>query len=114
MFIFFRVPFRARLGEWDSAQNIEPLPVIDMNVTKVVIHPQYNPKNLRFDLAILFLDKPVELGASPTIAHICLPSQPLSNLRCWVSGWGKSDFSNSGSYQAVLVSDVKLIMNMTY
>lgn len=86
MFISFRVPFRARLGEWDSAQNIEPLPVIDMDVTKVVIHPQYSPKNLRFDLAILFLDRPVELGASPTIAHICLPSQPLSNLRCWVSG----------------------------
>jgi hypothetical protein len=114
----------ALLGEWDASKTAEPLPTLNVAVKKIVIHPNFNPRNLRFNLALLFLETPVPLGENPVITNICLPSRPLVNMtrRCWVSGniklfsnlmnnsiqlknlgWGKSDFSTTSKLQEILV-----------
>lgn len=38
----------------------------------------------------------------PTITTACLPSTVINgNIRCWVAGWGRNDFTTTGSYQAI-------------
>lgn len=35
---------------------------------------------------------------------------PVAGIRCFVSGWGKNDFANTGQYQAIMRAiDVPLI-----
>lgn len=43
----------------------------------------------------------IPLGQTPSITNACLPSNSITGIRCWVSGWGKNDFSTVGSYQAI-------------
>lgn len=70
-------------------------------MTRIFIHPQYVASNLKNDIAILRLATSVPLGTSPTIGTACIPSILLTNVRCWVSGWGRNDFSSNGAYQAI-------------
>lgn len=37
----------------------------------------------------------------PTITTACLPSTVVTSIRCWVAGWGRNDFTNTGAYQAI-------------
>lgn len=41
------------------------------------------------------------LGQTPTITIGCLPSAPITGLRCYTAGWGKNDFTN-GAFQAII------------
>lgn len=61
-------------------------------VRDVVIHEQYNPRSLHNDVALLLLEKPLELDLH--IRPICLPSQgeSMDGRQCVVSGWGKDVF----------------------
>lgn len=101
---------RVRLGEWDAANTNEPIQPLQQVVARIFVHPNFNSANLKNDVAILRLTTPVALGQYPTIGTACLPTAPMTNQRCFVSGWGKNDFSNSGSYQAIQKEvDVPLI-----
>ncbi|KAG5668605.1 hypothetical protein PVAND_016541 [Polypedilum vanderplanki] len=97
----FGRPLRVRLGEWDASGATEPIPAQEYQVARVFIHPQYTASNLRNDIAILRLATPVTLGQTPSITPACLPATLVNGIRCFVAGWGKSDFSNNGQYQAV-------------
>lgn len=89
------------MGEWDASSSTEPIPAQEFQVVRIFVHPQYTASNLRNDVAILRLQTPVQLGQVPTITTACLPSTVLSNIRCWVAGWGRIDFSNNGAFQAI-------------
>lgn len=108
------VQLRVRLGEWDASNTREPLPAQEQVVSRIFIHPNFNPNNLKNDVAILRLTTPINLGQYPTISTICLPTTTYVGNRCFVSGWGKNDFSNAGTYQAIQKEvDVPVLDNPT-
>lgn len=93
---------KVRLGEWDASTSVEPVPPQEYNVARIFVHPSYTASNLRNNIAILRLVNPVSLGTVPTITTACIPSTLVNaNIRCYVSGWGRNDFSASGQYQPV-------------
>merc|ERR1711915_741901 len=75
----------------------------DRYADSVKIHPEFNPKNLANDFALIFLDKEFDLDFH--IDTICLP-EPKDDITnyapCYATGWGKDRFDNSGIYQVVL------------
>ncbi|KAI1240555.1 Acrosin [Lamprotornis superbus] len=59
------------------------------HVKQVLIHSYYNADNMKYDIALMELDHPVE--CSPYIQLACVPDATLivSELQnCWVAGWG--------------------------
>ncbi|XP_026826971.1 uncharacterized protein LOC105286577 [Ooceraea biroi] len=94
---------KVRLGEWDSAATTEPYPYKEFLIQRITTHPGYNSGNLVNDIAVLKLNGVVETADSPNINTVCLTSTPPTpGRRCWVAGWGKNAFGNSGSYQSIL------------
>ncbi|XP_032672431.1 phenoloxidase-activating factor 2-like isoform X2 [Odontomachus brunneus] len=94
---------KARLGEWDAQSTTEPDPYVDISVSRVTLHPQYNSQNLQNDIAVLKLSSAAPISTSPNINTACLPSaEPAPGTRCWVSGWGKDAFGPNGKYQSKL------------
>lgn len=95
--------YKIRAGEWDTQTTKELYPHQDRYVKSTVIHKDYYSGALFNDVAILFLESPVELGE--TINTLCLPTQDLvipSGTRCYASGWGKDVFGKKGQYQVIL------------
>ncbi|NXM80515.1 ACRO protein, partial [Oenanthe oenanthe] len=59
------------------------------HVKQVLIHSYYNSNNMKYDIAILELDHPVQ--CSQYIQLACVPDAQLrvSELQnCWIAGWG--------------------------
>ncbi|XP_044259182.1 phenoloxidase-activating factor 2-like [Tribolium madens] len=92
-----------RAGEWDSKTIQEPLKHQDVKVSSAAVHPQFNNKNLKNDIALLFLESPVSLEENH-ISLACLPKQNKapSSSRCYVNGWGKNHFGKDGVIQNIL------------
>jgi len=93
-----------RCGEWDTQTNSEPLPHQDRKVKEIILHPQYNKRNLGNTAAILILEEDFELAQH--IDTICLPDINDSDEQnhgeeCYVKGWGKDKWEE-GDYQVVL------------
>lgn len=65
---------KARLGEWDAQVTTEPNPYVDIAVSKITLHPQYNSQNLQNDIAVLKLNSAAPISTSPNINTACLPS----------------------------------------
>ncbi|XP_066989109.1 phenoloxidase-activating factor 2-like isoform X2 [Macrobrachium rosenbergii] len=97
---------KVRLGELDvkSPQDHPQYPHVEVIVDNVIIHPNFNSQNLANDVALLHLSRPVDLGKYPHIGTACLPEQGqvFYGQSCWVTGWGKDAFEDSGSFQNVL------------
>lgn len=72
---------RVRMGEWNAAGVIEPLPAQEFIVARVFVHPNFNPLNLVNDVAVLRLTAAVPLGTLPTITTACLPVGPSIGQR---------------------------------
>ncbi|XP_059244557.1 transmembrane protease serine 9 isoform X4 [Mustela nigripes] len=85
---------RAQLGT-ASLAGIGGTPV-KVGLRRAVLHPQYNPGILDFDVAVLELARP--LGFNPFIQPVCLPLAiqkfPVGR-RCVVSGWGSTQEGNA-------------------
>uniref|UniRef100_A0A1B6KF59 Phenoloxidase-activating factor 2 n=1 Tax=Graphocephala atropunctata TaxID=36148 RepID=A0A1B6KF59_9HEMI len=90
-----------RAGEW-SVRNLELYPVQNVKVKHVTVHEEYFAEKLHNDIALLFLESPVDLMAS--VATVCLPSQGenFDNNTCMASGWGKDVFGPAGQYQDIM------------
>ncbi|NXM39432.1 ACRO protein, partial [Gymnorhina tibicen] len=61
------------------------------NVKQLVVHQDYNPDDITYDIALLELDEPAQ--CSPYIQLACVPDTMLrvSELQnCWVAGWGST------------------------
>merc|ERR1712198_249683 len=92
--------FKIRLGEWQVNTFDEPLPYLDVDIAAVTVHPQFNPRNVHNDIAVLELVEP--LAFQYHINSICLPSpgQTFWGQRCIATGWGKDSFD--GNYQHIM------------
>lgn len=68
---------KARLGEWDAQVTTEPNPYVEISISKITVHPQYNSQNLQNDIAVLKLCSAAPIS-SPNINTACLPSGAVS------------------------------------
>lgn len=84
---------RAQLGT-ASLSGIGGSPV-KVGLRRVVLHPQYNPSILDFDVAVLELAKP--LVFNKYVQPVCLPLAiqkfPVGR-KCVISGWGNTQEGN--------------------
>ncbi|GAB6025562.1 AAEL001675-PA [Chamberlinius hualienensis] len=95
---------RIRLGDWDVSAEAETFPFVERIVTEVYIHPYFYPGNLQNDVAILRLDRPVDLISNTHITPVCLPPrfEHFTGQRCVVTGWGKDAWGLQGTYSHIL------------
>merc|ERR1712110_892686 len=93
---------KIRCGEWDTQNQTEPRPHQDRYVQTLDIHPEFNPRNLANDWAVLYTAQNFDLQAH--IDTICLPQpEELFDFQtCFATGWGKDEFGAAGNYQVVL------------
>ncbi|XP_074239267.1 putative serine protease 29 [Saimiri boliviensis] len=64
-----------------------------LNVSRVIVHPDYVAAHLGFDLALLRLATPVEAASS--VRPVTLPPEALNFTpedKCWLSGWGRTSY----------------------
>ena len=96
---------KIRLGEWDVHREDEFYPYVEKNVEEIFIHPNFVPRNLANDVALLKLDTELDLSQHPHISPICMPQtfESFAGHRCYVAGWGKNAFGHQGEYQSVLM-----------
>lgn len=78
-----------RAGEWDTQTDDEIFPHQDRIVTEVKIHERYRPGSHFNDVALLFLEKPIDIAEN--VNTVCLPPQDFvfDHQRCFATGWGK-------------------------
>ncbi|KAK7073778.1 hypothetical protein SK128_024245 [Halocaridina rubra] len=81
-----------RLGEWNFRLPTEPIPHQDIRVQRIAIHSNYVANRLEYDVALLFLERPAEIGL--TVGLICLPTpfEDFDGDKCISTGWGKANF----------------------
>ncbi|XP_055627239.1 phenoloxidase-activating factor 2-like [Toxorhynchites rutilus septentrionalis] len=91
-----------RAGEWDTQTTKERLPFQERLVSRINSHPDFNPRSLAFDVAILELESPVALSDHISVA--CLPPTGYDSRRtsCFASGWGKNQFGKAGRYSVIM------------
>lgn len=64
-----------------------------VQVSEVIMHPDYEPVTADNDIALLRLATPI--AYTPYAVPVCLPTRPLANTHLWaiekhtVSGWGR-------------------------
>lgn len=95
--------FIIRAGEWDTQTVKERLPFEERGVSRVVIHPKYNYRNVANDYALVILNSPFTLGDHINV--VCLPpanSSPVPRTTCFSTGWGKDVFGAAGRYSAIM------------
>lgn len=51
---------KVRLGEYDVSTTAEPLRHEEINITEILIHPDFNNSTLLNDIALLKLEKPAK------------------------------------------------------
>nr|CAG4645445.1 EOG090X03V0 [Lynceus sp. MCZ IZ 141354] len=82
---------KVRLGEYDVTTTSELLPHHEIDVSTVVVHPQFNNLTLANDIALLKFSQPARRRAN--IDVICMPHKgelpELEGTRCVVTGWGR-------------------------
>jgi len=100
---------KVRVGEYDASgvNPLEPVQHQEYTVVRILKHPQFNPKRLDNNMAILTLDRKLDLSPS-TVNTACLPSCDTqfdfkfdngTGTRCWVAGWGKN--AENGQFQFI-------------
>jgi len=83
----------AHFGQWNIGNNIQPLPIQEVKIVAIAIHPSYYNDGLFHDIAVLVLEKPITYSAN--VLPICLPKQGevfLAGTRCYGLGWGSDSF----------------------
>jgi len=111
---------KVRVGEYDASGFNAPEAEVheEYTVSRIVKHPSFNPGRLSNDIALLFVDRNINLQ-HPYVNTACLPSCEeqfdfqFSNgtgVRCWVAGWGKDEFDGSFQFLQRKV-DVPLVNN---
>ncbi len=89
-----------RIIEYDASgiKESERNPHQDYFVVRFITHPQFNAKRLSNDIAVLILERPIDLVGTNGVNAACLPAcnnmfdYKFGNgtgVRCWVAGWGK-------------------------
>ncbi|KAL7731986.1 hypothetical protein ACLKA6_015750 [Drosophila palustris] len=92
-----------RLGEHDVRTDSEARHE-DIPIVKSVVYPQYDPRSKRGDIAILYLERNVDM-----FEPICMPDSPSLRSKshvgrsCFVAGWGST---REGGAPVTVLQDV--------
>lgn len=92
-----------RLGEWDLSSDKDCIPdtnecndpPVDVDIARVIIHPNYDPEYHWNDIALLRLAK--QIVYTEWISPICMPfssrfrKNEYRNEKLTISGWGKTE-----------------------
>ena len=85
---------KVRVGDFDlrGFNSPEQSKHKEFAVDDIVRHPDFNPKRLTHDLALVFLEKEINLDSS-NVGSICLPAfreefTSGDDIECRVNGWG--------------------------
>ena len=85
---------KIRVGDFDlrGFNSPEQSKHKEFAVDDIVRHPDFNPKRLTNDLALVFLEKEINLDSS-NVGSICLPAfreefTSGDDIECRVNGWG--------------------------
>merc|ERR1719348_1543507 len=91
-----------RCGEWDTQTEGEPLPHQQIQVKQIILHPEFNAKNMANSIALVILETSFSLAEH--LDTICLPhnGEIFHSDECFVKGWGKDHFGADGIYQVVM------------
>ncbi|XP_072943151.1 phenoloxidase-activating factor 2-like [Epargyreus clarus] len=102
---------KVRAGEWDTQTERELYPHQERLVIEVDVHDRFNKENLHYDVALLYLDRPMDL--QPNVGLACIPHKRVyldKNAECFATGWGKNQYGKSGQYQNILKKiDLQLV-----
>lgn len=90
-----------RLGEWDTQTTNEFMKHEDFDVEEIMIHPQFNERNLFNDIAVVRLARDVVF--KPHIDSACLPrdEDDFTGHECITTGWG-TDAYKSGQFSLIM------------
>ncbi|CAB3240699.1 unnamed protein product [Arctia plantaginis] len=110
------VNLKVRMGDWNATQRDSSL-YQEYSVSKVFSHPNFFPKTLQNDIAVLRLSSAVPFtpsaGAVATINRACLPptaSTIYTGQRCVVAGVGHQVFGPKGTIQTTIkMVDVPIV-----
>ncbi|KAM8710791.1 hypothetical protein ACLKA7_017426 [Drosophila subpalustris] len=97
-----------RLGEHDLSTDTEAQH-IDIPIVKKAAHPEYNRRNGRSDIAVLYLERNVEFTS--LILPVCMPSSPSLRSKSYVGtfpfvvGWGKTQ---EGGESATVLNELMI------
>lgn len=96
-----------RIGVVNSLKDRLGIDYQQRRVVKAVLHPLYQPGNdyvSTWDVAVLILDRPVNLTKNPTAllapARMALPA----GLQLWAAGWGRTELAD----ESVLLRKARL------
>jgi len=103
---------KVRIIEYDASgfqQGVESEQHREFTVSTIRVHPNYDPKRLNHDVAILFLEQRISLTGrnNRNVNAACLPqcsnmfSHRYNNgtgVRCWVAGWGKDSVDGNFNF----------------
>jgi secreted trypsin-like serine protease len=88
--------YAVKAGAHDQTCNNQNC-ATQVNVARIILHPQYNSNTLVNDIALIQLATPLTYGT--TIQPVCLPAADSSVVmepnRAWTTGWGTT--SSGGS-----------------
>ena len=85
-------------------------------MSSVVIHPQYYPPGVFYDLALLQLDASADITKN-NIGLECLPDSRGESYvvdQCVVTGWGKETFGASGISAILKKIQVRSLINSSF
>ncbi|TRY72248.1 hypothetical protein TCAL_03143 [Tigriopus californicus] len=103
---------KVRVNEYNANDFISPPEISrheEYTVVKFTVHPQYRPKRFINDLAVLVVDRPINLVSHDGVNAACLPHCPEmfdykfpngTGTRCWTAGWGKDKVN--GNFQPII------------
>lgn len=91
-----------RAGEWDTQTTEELFPHQERRVRDIQISSEYYGPSLFNDIAMIFLEQPVEITENVNI--ICLPNQDenFDSAKCVSSGWEKKFFDTKSKNPSIL------------
>ena len=93
--------FEVWLGEHNLKKDTENLPPVHKNITRFVVHPNYNHSSDENDIVLLQMKEPIDF--QPHIQPVCLPSDTDKHLFKKIGiaiGWGRLAYK--GSYPSIL------------
>lgn len=78
-----------RAGAHNLSNSEESVKHQNRDIDEIIVHEEFNPTNGRNDIALLILNKPIELNEH--VSTICLAPNDLdlTGEQCFVSGFGE-------------------------
>ncbi|EDW96623.2 phenoloxidase-activating factor 2 [Drosophila yakuba] len=96
--------YTVRAGEWDLKSTNERLPTQEIEVKRVIKHPQFSESKFQYDVAILILEQSFSLNDHINV--ICLPDQEAERSsrtsECYANGWPKDSIGNLDEYDVLM------------